>query len=97
MDKQIMQSDAQIIQDNIRLYQENRRMKCELEELKKENEALRAQIRGQIRGHMMYYEKRRQRKDLLSDIGEAGRVMAGLLAICFVAWNVFMIVWGIAA
>jgi len=98
MDKQemaIWKSDAQIIQENIDLYQENRRLKAELEEARREIEGLKGQIRGSIHGHMQYYEKRRARKDLISDISDAGRVMAGLLLLTVVSWNVFMIVWGL--
>lgn len=95
MEPGICKSDVRLIQQNIDTSLENRRLKARVAELEKENEALKNTIRGSVRGHMAYYEKRRKASDLISDIWMAGRVAAGMLALTAIAWNVFMIIWGL--
>lgn len=93
----ISRETQELLRENNALRQRVRALEARLEE-EQSRSAVYAKVAHKHFGDRLSgYACRRWHEDLREDIRTAGKVAAGMIAVAFVAWNVFMRIWGLGA
>lgn len=93
----ISRETQELLRENNALRQRVRVLEARLEDEHGRSATYQAVAHKHFAERMRGYDARNWHAELREDIRTAGKVAAGMIAIAFVAWNVFMRIWGLGA